>query len=86
MIITEHALDTWDDLNLAARQALLMTIDRGLQRQPDTIIAIIEAYPAWNTVCAPEQGVSDDIAALPYLLAECQRRLSVEAVSSTVGT
>ena len=85
VIIPEHALDTWDDLNLAARQALLMTIDRGLQRQPDTIIAIIEAYPAWDTVCAPEQGVSDDFAALPHLLAECQRRLSVEPVSSTVG-
>ena len=85
VIITEHALDTWDDLNLAARQALLMTIDRGLQRQPDTIIAIIEAYPAWDTVCAPEQGVSDDFAALPHLFAECQRRLSEEPVSSTVG-
>ena len=85
VIITVHALDTWDDLNLAARQALLMTIDRGLQRQPDTIIAIIEAYPAWDTVCAPEQGVIDDFAALPHLLAECQRRLSGESVSSSNG-
>ena len=85
VIITEHAMDTWDDLNLAARRALLMTIDRGLQRQPDTIIAIIEAYPAWDTVCAPEQGVSDDFAALPHLLAKCQRRLSGESVSSSNG-
>ncbi len=75
VIITELALDTWDDLNPAARQALLMTIDRGLQRQPKTIIAIIEAYPAWATVCAQEQGGGVAFAALPFLLAECQRRL-----------
>ena len=85
VIITEHALDTWDDLNLAARQALLMTIDRGLQRQPDTIIAIIEAYPAWDTVCAPEQGGSAAVAALTHLLAECQRRLSVAPDGSSIG-
>jgi hypothetical protein len=85
VIITELALDTWDDLNLAARQALLMTIDRGLQRQPDTIIAIIEAYPAWTTVCAPGQGGSASFADLPHLLAECQRRLSVEPDGSSIG-
>lgn len=85
VIVTKHALDTWDDLNLAARRALLMTIDRGLQRQPGTIIAIIEEYPAWDTVCVPEQGVSDDYAALPRLLAECQRRLPGASVSSFNG-
>ena len=80
LLVTDLALDTWDDLNLAARQALLMTVDRGLQRQADTIIAIIEARAAWATVCVTGQGGSANFAALPNLWAECQRRLALESM------
>lgn len=85
VIVTELALDTWDDLNSAAREALLITIDRGLQRQPDTIIAVIEAYSAWTILCAQKRGGSTAVTALTHLLAECQRRLSVEPDSSSIG-
>ena len=79
LLVTELGLDTWDDLNLAARQALLMTIDRGLLRQADTIIAIIEAQAAWVTVCVPGQGGSANFSALLHLRAECQSRIALES-------
>ena len=78
LLVTEFALDTWDDLNPAARQALLKTVDRGLKRQADKIVAIIEAQATWATLCSPGQGGSAAFAALPHLRAECQRRLALE--------
>lgn len=74
LLVAELSLDTWDDLNLAARQAMLMTIDRGLLRQPDKMVAIIEGHAAWVSVCAIGQTGGAALQPLPNLRAECQRR------------
>jgi hypothetical protein len=74
LLVAELSLDTWDDLNLAARGALLTTIDRGLRRQPGKMLSIIQAHPAWASVCELGQGGGAALPSLPNLRAECQRR------------
>jgi hypothetical protein len=73
LLVAELSLDTWDDLNLAARHALLTTIDRGLQRQPDKMLSIFETHAAWASVCALGQGGRAALPSLPNLRAECRR-------------
>lgn len=74
LLVGELSLDTWDDLNMAARLTLLETIDRGLLRQPEEMVAIIQAHPAWAAVCALGQDGSAAVPTLPNLVAECRRR------------
>ena len=72
VIVVKLALDTWDELSPAARQATFATVDRGLKRQSGVMTEIIEAYPGWAAFCSAEKGVS---LALPNLRGECRSRL-----------
>jgi hypothetical protein len=47
----ELGLDTWTSLSPGARQAVLSTIDRALERQPARLEAIVDSEQAWQTVC-----------------------------------
>jgi hypothetical protein len=65
LLIAELGTDTWSTLTPGARQAVLDTIDRALERQPDELIAIVDRHRAWGTVCeaAFRSKASGDAAA-----------------------
>jgi hypothetical protein len=51
LLVADLGTDTWEFLAPEARMAVLDSVDRALQRQPDEIVAIIDAYEAWEKIC-----------------------------------
>jgi len=48
-------LAAWQDLDPGARQALLRTIRRGAERNPQKIFQIVKSYTRFDLVCAIEE-------------------------------
>ena len=50
-VVVELGLDSWVDLSPDAKQAVLVTVDRALKRQPARLHFILESEQAWQTLC-----------------------------------
>ena len=59
-LVVDLGRDTWGSLSPDARQAVLGTIDRALQRQPLGLAAIVDSEQAWQVFC---ETATPDVAA-----------------------
>ena len=71
--VGELGLDSWVHLSPDAKQAVLVTVDRALERQPARLHFIVDSEQAWQTLCRaatpvvavePDGGMADELSRL----------------------
>lgn len=70
-LVMDLGSETWEFLGPRARRELVLTVERGLHRQPENTIRIVQQHGTWPTLChasSAETGVP-----LPHLQAVCRQ-------------
>jgi hypothetical protein len=68
-LVIDLGSETWEFLSLRAKREFLLSVERGLHRQPQNTIRIVLGYGIWPKICNVS-GVLFDIT-LPHIQALC---------------
>ena len=74
-LVLDLGSETWDYLSPGAQREFVLNAERGLHRQPQNTVRIVQDYGAWPKICNASNNLTD--LTLPHLRAICsQERFS----------
>lgn len=75
-LVIDLGSETWEFLSPPARREFILSIERGLHRQPQNTVLIVRGESAWPTFCEAGRALLD--TTLPHLLTLCENERFAE--------
>ena len=68
-LVMDLGSETWEFLSPGAQREFIRNVERGLHRQPQNTVRIVQDYGAWPKICDASNELND--STLPHLRAIC---------------
>ena len=75
-LVLDLGSETWDFLSPGAQREFILNVERGLHRQPQNTVRIVQDYGAWPKICDASNELTD--STVPHLRAICTQERFTE--------